>query len=350
LLQLRVTSDNLGALAQIGEGRVRRRKFIKLIGGVSLAWPLTARAQQPVRYRVGHLSLAAPTDTPPPPPANWDAFVQGLSEVGYNEGSNIFFEHQSAHGQSELFPKLALELVASKVDLIFARGTWALSAAKTATRTIPIVGIDLEADPVEAGLVASIAHPGGNVTGLFLDLSVLSGKHLQILKEIAPSTSRVAVMGNPDINAPQLRELVQVARTLAVKTQPLHVKNATDLDSAFDTAKNWGADALIVLSNPLNLAYRTRIGDHATKARLPTIYLYRAHVSAGGLISYGPDLPDMFRRCGVYAGRILAGTKPGDLPIERPARFEMVVNLRSAKVLGIAVPETILVRADEVIE
>jgi putative ABC transport system substrate-binding protein len=325
---------------------VKRREFITFVGGVSLAWPLTAWAQQPMRYRVGHLSLAAPTDSPPPPPANWNAFVRGLSEVGYSEGSNIVFEHRSARDRPELFPRLALELAASKVDVIFARGTWALSAAKNATRTIPIVGIDLEVDAVEAGLVASIAHPEGNITGLFLDLSVLSGKHLQILKEIAPSTSRVAVIGN----APQLRELVQVARLLAVQTQPLDVKNATDLDSAFDTAKNWRADALIVLSNPLNLAYRTQIADLAAKAGLPTIYLYRAHVSAGGLISYGPDLPDMFRRCGVYVGRILGGTKPADLPIERPARFELVVNLKTAKVLGITIPEAILVRADEVIE
>ena len=178
---------------------MKQREFITFVVGVSLGRPLTAWAQQPLRHRVGHLSLAAPTDSPPPPPANWNAFVQGLSEVGYNEGSNIVFEHRSARDQPELFPKLALELAASKVDVIFARGTWALSAAKNATRTIPIVGIDLEVDPVEAGLVASIAHPEGNITGLFLDLSVLSGKHLQFLKETAPNTSRLAVIGNAHI-------------------------------------------------------------------------------------------------------------------------------------------------------
>jgi len=225
-----------------------------------------------------------------------------------------------------------------------------LAAAKNATRTIPIVGIDLEIDPVEAGLVASIARPGGNVTGLFLDLSELSGKHLQILKEIIPGTSRVAVLGRPDINATQIRELERVARSLAVQIRAVDVKNATDLDGAFDTAKIWRADALIVLSNPLSLAYRRQIGDLAGKAGLPTMYLYRAHVDAGGLVSYGPDLPDMFRRCGVYVGRILGGTKPADLPIERPARFELVVNLKIAKALGITIPETILLRADEVIE
>jgi len=328
---------------------IRRREFITLLGGAVAAWPFAARAQQS-RYRIGHLAIAAPTDTPPPPPANWNAFVQGLREARYVEGQNIAFEHRSAHDQPGLFPNLALELASLKVDAIFARGTWALQAAKNATRTIPIVGIDLEIDPVESGLVASIARPGGNITGLFLDLSELSGKHLQILKEIIPTTSRIAVLGDSDINAPQLRELGRVAQSLALQTQAVELKDAANLDRAFNLAENWGANALIVLSNPLNLAYRARIGELAAKAGLPTIYLYRAHVDAGGLISYGPDLPDMFRRAGGYVGRILGGTKPADLPIEHPARFEMVVNLRTAKALGITIPETVLVRADGVIE
>jgi putative tryptophan/tyrosine transport system substrate-binding protein len=328
---------------------IRRREFITLLGGGTVAWPIVARAQER-RYRIGHLAIAAPTDTPPPPPANWDAFVQGLRDADYVEGRNIEFEHRSAHDQPELFPKLASELADLRVDVIFARGTWALAAAKNATRTIPIAGIDLEIDPVEAGLVASIARPGGNITGMFLDLSELSGKHLQILKEIIPGTSRVSVLGDPNINAAQFRELARVARSLALQSQAVELKNATNLDGAFEATKNWGADALIVLSNPLSLAHRVRIGELAAKAGLPTMYLYRAHVSAGGLISYGPDLPDMFRRCGGYVGRILGGTKPSDLPIERPARFELLVNLKTAKALGITIPETILVRADEVIE
>jgi putative ABC transport system substrate-binding protein len=328
---------------------MRRREFLRVLAGSAAAWPVAVQAQLPIR-RIGDLGIAAPTDTPPPPPANWHAFVQGLREIGYMEGQNIAFEHRFAHHQPELFPKLALELANLKVKVIFARGTWALAAAKNATRTIPIVGIDLEIDPVEAGLVESIARPGGNITGLFLDLSELSGKHLQILKEIIPGTSRVAVLGNPDINAAQIRELERVARPLALQIRAVDVKTATDLNDAFDTAKDWRADALIVLSNPLSLAYRTQIGAFAEKARLPTIYLYRAHVDAGGLISYGPDLPDMFRRCGVYVGRILGGTKPADLPIERPARFELVVNLKIAKALGMTIPEAILLRADEVID
>jgi putative tryptophan/tyrosine transport system substrate-binding protein len=330
---------------------MNRRDFITLLGAIAVARPLAAIAQQPDQVRrIGHLAIAAPTDNPPPPPANWNAFVQGLREAGYIEGRNIAFEHRSAHDQPQLFPELAFELARLNVDAIFARGTWALAAAKNATHTIPIVGIDLEIDPVEADLVASIARPGRNITGLFLDLSELSGKHLQILKEIIPAASRVAVLGNSNINAPQLRELGRVAQLLALQTQAAELKDAANLEGAFESAKNWGADALIVLSNPLNLAYRTRIAELAAKARLPTIYLYRAHVDAGGLISYGPDLPDMFRRAGSYVGKILGGTKPADLPIERPARFEMVVNLRTAKALGITIPETLLVRADEVIE
>src|SRR6478736_1973976 len=221
---------------------MRRREFITLVGSGAVAWPFKARAQQPGRYRIGHLAFAAPNDAPPPPPANWDAFVQGLREGGYVEGQNIAFEHRSAHDRPELFSKLALELASLNVDVIFARGTWALAAAKNATRTIPIAGIDLEIDPVEAGLVASIARPGGNITGMFLDLSELSGKHLQLLKEIISRTSRVAVLGEPDINAPQLRELARVARSLALETHALELKNADNLDGAFDAAKTWGAD------------------------------------------------------------------------------------------------------------
>jgi putative ABC transport system substrate-binding protein len=185
---------------------------------------------------------------------------------------------------------------------------------------------------------------------MFLDLSELSGKHLQILKEIMPGASRVAVLGDFKINAAQFRELGRVADKFALETHAVELKNATNLDDAFEAAKKWRADSLIVLSSPVSLAHRARIAELAAKAGLPTIYLYRPHVSAGGLISYGPDLPDMFRRCGEYVGRILGGTKPADLPIERPARFELVVNLKTAKALGIMIPETILTRADEVIE
>jgi ABC-type uncharacterized transport system substrate-binding protein len=329
---------------------VRRREFIKLAGAVVADWPAPVRAQRTVLYRVGHLAIAAPTDIPPPPPANWEAFVQGLREAGYREDENITFEHRSAHDKTELFPKLATELASLNVNAIFARGSWALLAAKNATGTIPIVGIDLEIDPVEAGLVSSIARPGGNITGLFLDLSELSGKHLQILKEIFPKIARVGVIGSANVNASQLRELDRVAQAIGLQTLAIDFTADTSLESVFAAGKHWGADALIVLSNPLNLANRVRIAELAASAKLPTMYLYRAHVDAGGLISYGPDLPDMFRRCGSYVARILGGTKPADLPIERPTRFDLIVNLRTARTFGLAIPEIILARADEVIE
>jgi putative ABC transport system substrate-binding protein len=217
---------------------MRRREFITLLGG-SAAWPIAARAQQS-RYRIGHLAIAAPTDTPPPPPANWNAFVQGLREAGYVEGQNIAFEHRSAHDEPGLFPELALELASLKVDAIFARGTWALTAAKKATSTIPIVGIDLEIDPVEAGLAASIARPGGNITGLFLDLSELSGKHLQILKEIIPATSRVAVLGDSDINAPQIRELARVAQSLALQNSTRRIEGRSEPGARFRLGQELG--------------------------------------------------------------------------------------------------------------
>ena len=329
--------------------RLKRREFVTLLGGTA-AWPLAALAQQPARYRIGHLAIAAPTDIPAPPPANWNALMQGLAEAGYVEGRNITFEHRSAHDQPELFPKLAPELASLKVDVIFARGTWALRAAKNATRTIPIVGIDLEIDPVKAGLVASIARPGGNITGLFLDLSELSGKHLQILKEIIPRTSRVAVLGDPDINAPQLRELERVAHSLSMQPRAAEVKNPIDLGDAFDAARNWRADALIVLSNPLNLAYRTQIAALAAKDGVPTIYLYRAHVGAGGLISYGTNSADSYRQAARYIDRILKGEKPADLPVQQPVKHELVINLKTAKALGLEIPASVLARADEVIE
>jgi ABC-type uncharacterized transport system substrate-binding protein len=329
---------------------MRRRQFVKLAGAAAAVWSLPVRAQRNIVYRVGHLAIAAPTDIPPPPPANWEAFLQGLRDAGYSEGQNVSFEHRSAHDQPELFPKLAAELARLNVDAVFARGTWALSAAKNATGTIPIVGIDLEIDPVESGLVSSIARPGGNVTGLFLDLSELSGKLLQLLKEILPSISLVGVLGSANVNASQFRELDRVGQSLGLQTLTIDFTAATSLESVFAGAKYRGADALIVLSNPLNLANRVRIAELAASANLPTIYLYRPHVDAGGLVSYGPDLPDMFRRCGSYVARILGGTKPADLPIERPTKFELIVNLRTARALGIAIPEIILARADQVIE
>jgi len=310
---------------------------------------LAAEAQPAKVSRIGILTTGDPRSAVTAS-ANWEAFVQGLRESGYVEGQNIAFEHRYTHGRPELFPELAADLARLKVDVIFARGPWAVPAAKDATKTIPIIGIDLESDPVAKGFVKSLARPGGNITGMFLDLAELSGKQLQILKEISPKLSRVAVLGDPAVNTSQLRELRGVARSLAVQIQALEMKSPEDLGGAFEAANKGHAKALIVLSSPLTLLSRALIGDVAVKRRLPTMYLYRAHVEAGGLISYGPDLPDMFRRCGVYVGRILGGAKPGELPVERPVRFHLVINLKTAKTLGLTIPRSLLVRADQIIE
>jgi ABC-type uncharacterized transport system substrate-binding protein len=324
-----------------------RRAFLCGLTLGMLSAPLTAEAQPAKISRIGILTTGDPRSSPP---ANWKGFLQGLRESGYVEGQNIAFEHRYAQGTPELFPDLATDLVRLKVDVLFARGPWAVTAAKAATGTIPIVGIDLESDPIADGFVKSLARPGGNITGMFLDLAELSGKQLQILKEIVPKLSPVAVLGDTSVNASQLRELKVVARSLAVQIEELEMKSSKDLDGAFKVADKGHARALIVLSNPLTLASRTQIGDIAVKRRLPTMYLYRAHVEAGGLISYGPDLPDMFRRCGVYVGRILGGAKPGELPVERPTKFELVINLRTAKALGLTIPPSVLGRADQIIE
>jgi ABC-type uncharacterized transport system substrate-binding protein len=327
---------------------MKRRVFLWGLTLGMLVGPLRAKAQQGDKvWRIGVLTTGNPRSAPA---ANWEGFLQGLRDSGYVAEQNVAFEHRYAEGKPELFVDLAAELVQLKVDVIFARGPWAVTAAKAATRTIPIVGIDLESDPIAAGFVTSLARPGGNITGMFLDLAELSGKQLQILKEIIPKLPRVAVLGDLAVNASQFRELRAVARSLAVQTQALEMKSSQDLESAFEAANKGHARALIVLSNPLTLAARTQIGDMAVKRGLPTMYLYRAHVDAGGLISYGPDLPDMFRRCGELVARILGGTKPGELPVERPVRFELVLNLKTARSIGVKIPQSILLRADQVIE
>jgi putative tryptophan/tyrosine transport system substrate-binding protein len=324
-----------------------RRSFLVGMGGL-VSLPVAAVAQR--GGKVAHIGVLTTGDPHSAPPGNWQGFLQGLRESGYVEGQNIAVEHRYAEGRPERFPDLAADLVRLKVDVIFARGPWAVPAAKGATETIPIVGIDLESDPIEAGFVKSLARPGGNITGMFLDLAELSGKQLQLLKEIIPRLSRVAVLGDPAVNSSQLRELRVVAHSLAVKIQTLEMKSARDLDGALEAANKGQAEALIILSNPLTLASRTLIAGIAVKRRLPTMHLYGAHVASGGLISYGPDLPDMFRRCGVYVGRILGGAKPGELPVERPVRFDMAINLKTAKTLGLRMPQSLLVRADQVIE
>ncbi len=236
------------------------------------------------------------------------------------------------------------------IDVIFARGAGALAATRNATGTIPIVAVDLESDPVAMGFVRNLAQPGGNVTGVFLDLPELSGKQLQLLRDIIPKISRVAVLGDPVLNAPQFRATADAARTLAIEVQRLEVRASTDLGGALETAKRGGAGAVILLSSPLVFAHRTEIGSVAAARHLPAVSMFVEFAEAGGLMVYGPSLREAFRRCGGYVARILQGARPADLPVERPEKFNLVINLKTAKALGLTIPASLLQRADQVIE
>ena len=244
----------------------------------------------------------------------------------------------------------AAELARLSVDVILARGPAAVAAAKAVTRTIPVVAVDLESDPVAAGFVRGLAQPGGNITGVFLDLPELSGKQLQLLKETVPRFSRVAVLGDPVLNAPQFRATEVAARALAIQLQSVEVRAQKDFNDALETAKKGQARAVLLLSSPLVFNSRARIAALAVEKRIAAVSMFVEFAEAGGLMAYGPSLRESFRRCGAYAGKILQGAKPGELPIERPERFNLVINLKTAKALGIIIPQTLLLRADQVIE
>ena len=312
--------------------------------------PLAAEAQKSgYLARIGVLSIAGPTSSTPLPPANWEAFVKGLREVGYVEGRNIAFEQRYADGKPQLFDELAADLVRLKVDVIFARGPQAVAAAKKASRSIPIVGVDAATDPVAAGFVRSLARPGGNITGVFLDHAVLSGKHLELLQGVVGKFSNVAAIGDLVVHAAQVEALTTAARSLGVQVQFLDVRDR-DIDRALKAAAHLRAGALIVFASPLTSAHRGQIAEQAAKYRLPAIYLGREYVDAGGLMSYGPYLPEMFRRCGAYVGRILGGARPEDLPVERPTKFDFSVNMKAAQALDLKIPASILLRVDHVVK
>jgi putative ABC transport system substrate-binding protein len=247
-------------------------------------------------------------------------------------------------------PGLAVELVRGRPDVIFARGAGALAATKSATDTIPIVAVDLESDPVATGFVRTLARPGGNVTGVFLDVPELSGKQLQLLRDIIPTISRVAVLGDSVLNAPQFRATAQAARALTIHVQKLDVRASADLDRAMEAARKGNARAVILLSSPLVFVHRTEIGSMAATRHLPAVSMFVEFAEAGGLMVYGPSLREAFRRCGGYVAKILQGAKPADLPIERPEKFDLVINLKTAKALGLTIPPSLLQRADQVIE
>jgi putative ABC transport system substrate-binding protein len=330
----------------IASAAMRRREFITLLGGL-VAWPVTARAEQVGKvYTIGIFSAGAPTNG-----TTVTVLPDALRALGWIEGKNVAFELRFAENRLERLPELAAELVHLNVDVIVALGTLAPLAAKRATSTIPIV-MTSAGDPLGSGLVASLARPGGNVTGMSLMAPDLGGKRLELLKELSPGLARVAVLWNAANPYPArvFKETQAAGRTLGIEVQSLEVRSANDFDGAFEAARTQRPDALITVEDPLTVDYRKRIADFAVANRLPSLYGFREFAIAGGLMSYGANIADLVRRAAGYVDKLLKGAKPADLPVEQPTTFELIINLKTAKALGLQVPPTLLARADEIIE
>ena len=327
---------------------MNRRAFTTLLGGAAVVWPIAARAQQAGKvHRIGVLETISTTLNV----ANFYALREGLRQLGYAEGQNLVIEYRSADGRDDRFPGLARELLALKVDVIVTRGTPAAKAVKNATSTVPVVMM-ASGDPVGVGLVTSLARPGGNITGLSAIVGELSPKRLELIKEIVPGLARIAVLANTSNDAVR-RDWARIetaARSLGVQSQLLDLRESDALGPTFDDASARRADALVVVIDAITQVNQQRIVDLAMKHRLPAIYSSREFVDAGGLISYGVSYPDLYRRAATYVDKILKGTKPADLPVVQPTKFELVINLKTAKALGIEVPPSLLALADGVIE
>jgi ABC-type uncharacterized transport system substrate-binding protein len=324
---------------------VKRRAFITLLGGAA-AWPLAARAQQGKPAIIGLLGSGTAAAQ-----SEWTAaFVQRLRELGWTEGRNLTIEYRWAEGRSERFGDIAAEFVRLKVDVIVTHNTPPPLAAKRATSVIPIV-FATAGDPVATGVVESLARPGGNVTGLSSQHPDLSGKRLELLRELVPNLRRLAFLsepGNP-FSALELSEVEGAARTLGLEVMPFEIRRGGDIRPVFETLKS-RAEALYVVPNPILFVNRIRINTLALGARLPTMHGVREYVEAGGLMSYGPNWPDMWRRAAGLVDKILRGAKPAEIPVEQPTKFDFVINLTTAQALGLTIPESFLLRADEVIE
>ena len=329
---------------------MRRRDFMTLVAGASTAaWPFTADAQQAGKTaKIGYLASNLANQGP------LDAFRHGLRDLGYVEGRNVVIEYRDAQGKLEPLPALAAELVALKVDVIVASSTAAALAAKQATTVVPIVFATVP-DPVATGLVASLARPGGNVTGLSNLNADLVGKCLEYFTQAVPAARRVAILWQPGAfgehtEKEMLKAAEVAARVLGIELQFVEARGPADIDKAFSKITGAPADAVAVLVSGMLLGERKRLVYLAASNRLPVIYTFRELVDAGGLMSYGPSLADLFRRAASYVDKILKGTKPADLPVEQPIKLELVINLKSAQALGLTVPPTLLARADQVIE
>ncbi|HKA62101.1 MAG TPA: ABC transporter substrate-binding protein [Methylomirabilota bacterium] len=328
---------------------MNRRAFFSALSGSLLAAPLTVEAQQPGKvYHVGVLTNNA-SDSPEV--RLWQAFRSGLRERGWIEGQNIVIELREAEGNVARLPKLAADLVRLKVDLILARASTFVQAARAATSSIPIVFV-AHADPVGAGHVASLARPGGNITGLAMLMTDLAPKYLELLISAVPMAKRIAVLWSPETpsHAMALKALEKAGRTLPVQQQPVGVRTAAELEGAFAAMARARAQAVLVLIGPIFLAERQRVAELAMKHRLPTISTLKEVPEAGGLMSYGPNQEDLYRRGAIYVDRILRGARPADLPVEQATKFELIVNLKTAKALGLTIPPSLLQRADQVIE
>jgi len=326
---------------------IRTISVCLLIAALLLTVSIAEAQQAKKSARIGFLSGTSPSTAT----GRLNAFRQGLGELGYVEGKNIIIEYRWSEGKRERLPDLAAELVRLKVDIIVTGGPQATRPAKQATSTIPIV-MAQDPDPVGNGFVASLARPGGNITGLSSLAPELGGKQLELMKEIVPRLSHVAVFGTSTTsgNAQELREVELAAKAFGVKVQYLDVLSPKDIETGFRAASKGRADAVLMLAGPVLVSQRAQVVDHAEKSRVPAIYPQIEYTEAGGLMYYGTNTPDLFRRAATYVDKILKGAKPADLPVEQPIKFEFIINLKAAKQIGLTIPSNVLARADKVIK
>jgi putative ABC transport system substrate-binding protein len=328
-----------------------RRRQILLSAGALLATPLAATAQQETTVRhIGFLAGRS-RSTPSNPDVYYDAFMRGMRELGYVEGKNLLIEWRFAEGRAERLPGLAAELVRMKIEVIATHGTPATQAAQRATRTIPIV-FAAASGPVASGFAVSLARPGGNITGLSLTIADVSPKHLELLKILNPRLSRIAFLMNPDTSSHPaiLKSLQTAAQAIGVRVLPLQARNPEEFEQSFEAMTRERIEALILAPDTFYLGQRRRYADIALKNRMPTMFPFREQVEAGGLMSYGQNLADHYRRAATYVDKILKGAKPGELPIEQPTTLYLAINRKTAKALGLTIPSELLFRADKVIE